>query len=215
VALARAIAVEPDIILFDEPLSNLDAKLREDLRLELQQLQRELGFSAIYVTHDQDEAISLSSRIVIMNGGICEQEGPPPVIWRDPATRFVARFIGSKNSLKGRVVSRQEGMVRVETEAGPVIECGVSHIPPEAEAVELFIGSGEIDLLPQPSGAANSFPGEVSLVSFQGESTLYEVRFGSKKLAVRCPGEARYSEGQHVGIRVPPASVHGYALEVD
>ncbi|GAA4521604.1 ABC transporter ATP-binding protein [Chelativorans composti] len=104
VALARAIIMEPRVLLFDEPLSNLDAKLRDQMRVEIRELQQRLGITTLYVTHDQIEAMSISDRIVVMNGGVIEQIGTPREIYARPATRFVAEFIGKANFLKAIVL---------------------------------------------------------------------------------------------------------------
>ena len=103
VALARAIVTEPTVLLLDEPLSNLDLKLRESLRLEIKSIQRELGITAIYVTHDQGEALVMSDRIVVMNQGLIEQIGEPTAIYEEPRTAFVAEFIGTSNFLRGQL----------------------------------------------------------------------------------------------------------------
>jgi iron(III) transport system ATP-binding protein len=109
VALARAMAIEPRVLLFDEPLSNLDAKLRVSLRSEIRRIQQQLGTTALYVTHDQAEAMSLSDRIVVMNGGRVEQFDTPDTIYRRPRTRFVADFIGRANFVPGEVVAQADG----------------------------------------------------------------------------------------------------------
>ena len=104
VALARALAMRPSVVLFDEPLSNLDAKLREQVRREIRGLQREFGFTAIYVTHDQSEALAMSDRVVVLNGGVVEQVGAPEEVYKQPETAFVADFIGSANLLPFRQI---------------------------------------------------------------------------------------------------------------
>jgi iron(III) transport system ATP-binding protein len=114
VALARALVVEPQVLLFDEPLSNLDAKLREYMREEIRRVQQELRITAIYVTHDQSEAMALSDRIVVMNAGRIEQVGSPQEIYLKPATRFVADFIGKVNFLPCKVLGREKGAAVVE-----------------------------------------------------------------------------------------------------
>ena len=103
VALARAIIMEPQLLLFDEPLSNLDAKLREQMRIELRALQQRLRITSVYVTHDQSEAMSISDRVVVMREGRIEQEGTPLELYSRPKNRFVAEFIGKANFLEGRV----------------------------------------------------------------------------------------------------------------
>ena len=102
VALARAIAFSPTVVLFDEPLSNLDAKLRAEMRVELRELQRRLDITSVYVTHDQEEALAISDRVIVMNVGVIEQIGTPEEIYNRPRSRFVADFVGSANLIKGR-----------------------------------------------------------------------------------------------------------------
>ena len=121
VALARALAMRPYLILFDEPLSNLDAKLRETVRYEIRKITREYGLTAVYVTHDQTEALAMSDRIFIMNAGRIEQVGAPEDIYHHPRTSFVADFIGSANLLDGEIVEEPaDGTVSVRTAMGPV-----------------------------------------------------------------------------------------------
>ena len=105
VALARAIVIEPDVLLLDEPLSALDANLREDMRIELKSIQRELGITTVFVTHDQEEALAMSDRVVVMDDGVVEQTGAPEEVYRWPASRFVANFLGQSNILPGEVES--------------------------------------------------------------------------------------------------------------
>jgi len=118
VALARAIVTQPDILLFDEPLSNLDAKLRVQVRVEIKEMQKRLGITSIYVTHDQDEALAISDRIVVMNQGHIEQVGDPQSIYLHPTTSFVAGFIGLANILSGRIVAREGTRVQLELPFG-------------------------------------------------------------------------------------------------
>src|ERR1700730_15209345 len=128
VALARACVFSPQVLLFDEPLSNLDAKLRADMRIELRELQHRLGITSVYVTHDLEEALAMSDRIVVMRGGHIEQSGPPDEIYNYPRTAFVADFVGSANLVRGR--SRPDlndnGLVALEAEGGLILH-GVAH----------------------------------------------------------------------------------------
>ncbi len=122
-ALARALAMEPALLLLDEPLSNLDAKLREKMRFELKRLQRELKITTVYVTHDQSEALALSHQIAVMNEGRIQQIGTPRDIYERPANQFVADFVGSTNFIDGTVVGRDatgDGFYRVRTEIGDI-----------------------------------------------------------------------------------------------
>src|SRR3954468_5743866 len=117
VALARAIAFSPTVLLFDEPLSNLDAKLRAEMRVELRALQRRLGVTSLYVTHDQEEALAISDRVVVMNVGGIEQIGTPEDIYHRPRTRFVADFVGSANLIEGRVTGPANGAGAIRFES--------------------------------------------------------------------------------------------------
>jgi ABC-type Fe3+/spermidine/putrescine transport system ATPase subunit len=118
VALARAIAVHPDVLLLDEPLSNLDAKLRAEMRGELKALQRQLGVTAIYVTHDQKEALAMADRMAVMKDGMILQVGTPTELYRRPASRFVAEFLGDANIWDGRIIAVHADGVEVETPFG-------------------------------------------------------------------------------------------------
>src|SRR5262249_52928112 len=120
-ALARALVGRPRLLLLDEPLSNLDARLREAMRDELRALQRQLGITAIYVTHDQAEALSLSTRMAVMYRGRVVQEGTPAEIYQRPASRFVAAFVGASNFLEGELVGSRNGRVRVRTRLGELV----------------------------------------------------------------------------------------------
>src|SRR5438445_6519975 len=129
-ALARALVMEPALLLLDEPLSNLDAKLREDMRFELKRLQRELGITCIYVTHDQVEALAMSNEVAVMRDGKVEQVGRPRDIYEAPKTRFVADFIGTSNFIEGVVEKKREGGYMVRTEQGQLdVGSGVAHAP--------------------------------------------------------------------------------------
>src|SRR5215469_16045447 len=116
VALARAVVIRPRVLLFDEPLSNLDARLRVLMRGEIQRLQKALGITAVYVTHDQEEAMAISDRIAVMNQGVIVQEGSAETLYRRPTSEFVAQFIGRTNLLRGRVVAARPGQLEVEVQ---------------------------------------------------------------------------------------------------
>src|SRR6187200_200328 len=135
VALARAFVFQPSVLLFDEPLSNLDAKLRADMRIELRDLQHRLGITSIYVTHDLEEALAMSDHIVVMRDGLVEQTGTPDEIYNHPRNAFVADFIGSSNMITGRLRPdlASDGLIALETSAGQIVY-GVAHgraVPPE------------------------------------------------------------------------------------
>src|SRR6187200_1637369 len=129
VALARALAFSPTVVLFDEPLSNLDAKLRAEMRVELRELQRRLDITSVYVTQDQEEALAISDRVIVMNVGVIEQIGTPEQIYNQPKNRFVADFVGSANLIKGRVRAPQAaaGVLEFVTDGGHVLQATAPH----------------------------------------------------------------------------------------
>lgn len=175
VALARAVVIEPDLLLLDEPLSNLDAKLRVGMRAELHRLQRQLGITAIYVTHDQVEALSLSDRIVVMNKGKIEQMGKPEEIYYRPATPFVAKFMGFDNQFTGRVISVNDRQVQ--------IEAGRARLTAQTYAALNAAANDRVSVLFRPETAnlqrdvgANTLPGEIIFRNFQGSIAQYLIR---------------------------------------
>ena len=204
VALARALVIQPQLLLMDEPLSNLDAKLRIEMRTEIRRLQRQYGITTIYVTHDQEEALSISDRIAVMNNGRVEQVGSPRDVYFNPQTLFVASFIGTTNLLPGRV---QGGQVRVLDQAvrevaAPDGDCTVT-IRPE----KITLGQGEI-----------SFTGHVEEALFVGSGTTVFVRTPEgKRIEVRLPNEVeppRVGDQATFGFRRSAAAVYGAQGEV-
>src|ERR1700729_807614 len=128
VALARALAVEPSVLLFDEALSALDRNLRETMQVELRRLLKDLGATAVFVTHDQDEALTMSDRVAVMNAGRIEQYADPQFVYARPVTLFTMRFVGICSELRGEVDDRSEGRVRVDTTIGPIVAVGEHQI---------------------------------------------------------------------------------------
>jgi ABC-type Fe3+/spermidine/putrescine transport system ATPase subunit len=174
VALARALVLNPDILLLDEPLSNLDAKIRIQVRAEIRKLQQELRITTIYVTHDQEEALSLSDRVAVMKDGRVQQVGVPKALYERPHTRFVADFVGTNNVLDGEVVERAGAALLVRTAVGLLRavpngavanRCVVAIRP---ENIDLTVGPGA-------PGDANAVPGRVSFVSYLGNTLRYDV----------------------------------------
>jgi iron(III) transport system ATP-binding protein len=176
VALARALVMEPKVLLFDEPLSNLDAKLRVQMREQIRSLQQRFGITAVYVTHDQAEAMALSDRIVVMNQGKVEQIASPTEIYLHPATPFVAEFIGQANFLPGRLESVQSGTARVSA-LGQVVEAEIQAGTGYAsgESVTLVIRPEWLNM--SANGAAGAgVPGEVRRAVFLGSVAEYDVQ---------------------------------------
>jgi iron(III) transport system ATP-binding protein len=192
VALARALAVKPDCLLLDEPLSNLDAKLRQEMRSEIRRICKESGFTTIYVTHDQKEALSVADRIAVMKDGGVAQVGTPGELYRRPRTSFVADFIGQTNLIPGTVVARNGSTVEVKTAAGTIRAAGFDPgQAPSREDVVLSIRPEEIR--PARSGAAasdgrNQLSGDVVETTFFGETSEHVMVVGGQRLRlVRTP----------------------------
>jgi ABC-type Fe3+/spermidine/putrescine transport system ATPase subunit len=192
VALARAIVTRPDILLFDEPLSNLDAKLREKVRVEIRELQRRLKITSIYVTHDQAEALVVSDRIVVMNRGRIEQIGNPDTIYRAPDTAFVADFIGLTNIVEGTLLA--DGTV--ETPIGCLRIGGSAAL--SGDRVKL-IWRPE-DMRAAANGLANRFSGTVRQVIFRGNVTEFTVEVNGHSLRGQVDNELRPQEGDLITL---------------
>ncbi|GHJ42618.1 ABC transporter ATP-binding protein [Streptomyces sp. TS71-3] len=213
-ALARALVVQPELLLLDEPLSNLDAKLRESMRFELKRLQRELGLTAVYVTHDQSEALVMSSRIAVMNEGAIEQIGSPREIYTRPATKFVAEFIGTSNFVAGVVSSVRGYEVAVDTPDGRLVcrtESGTSGpaVPPGSGTdVLLSIRPEALDIATEESAeAVNQWKGEVLTRAYLGDAVDHVVRVGKREMRIRCHPTRSIEPGTAVHLSVDPSKV--------
>jgi len=177
IALARAIVIQPDVLLLDEPLSALDANLREEMRVELKRIQRELGIATVFVTHDQSEALAMSDTLVVMNQGWVEQVGPPALVYNEPASAFVADFLGHSNILPGIVAGVEGGFVRVRTDAGPEILCHARDRAgrPVGQRVRLVMRAERL-LLGQehdPGPGDSLLTARVRTVDYLGQSARY------------------------------------------
>ena len=178
VALARAIVVQPAVLLLDEPLGALDKKLRDNMQVELKGLQRELGITTVFVTHDQEEALTLSDRIAVMNNGRIEQLDTPIEIYERPRTRFVSEFIGVSNFLEGQGIAGEGGRALVRTAKGLQVSVPASALPGGPTGwVTLSVRPEKITLHPErPSEAHNVFRATVENVVYLGTNTHYYVR---------------------------------------
>ena len=206
VALARAIVREPRVFLMDEPLSNLDAKLRVHTRTELKTLQRELGTTMIFVTHDQAEAMSLAHRIAVLDHGVLQQVGTPDDVYDRPANVFVAEFIGSPpmNLLE----AARDGDAVVTTEGWRVPLPGATGATGAAAAAGA--GGREVVLGIRPEGirlASDGPPAEVVAVEPFGSEVIIDVRIGSHAVKIRTAPDVRPAAGTTIGVRADPAAV--------
>ena len=203
-ALARAIAFSPNVLLFDEPLSNLDAKLRAEMRVELRELQRRLGVTSVYVTHDQEEALAISDRVVVMNVGGIEQIGTPEDIYNRPRTRFVADFVGSANLIAGRV-RNSNGAGAVGFEAGGVALAAWAGHSPRGDESHVAVRTAYIDMAAdQAGGDTNRVAGTVRQRLFHGDFIQYIVDCPVGQLNVRRPPTELFEEGAAVTLRFAP-----------
>ena len=205
VALARAIVFEPRILLFDEPLSNLDAKLRERMRFELRQLQRRLGITAVYVTHDQQEAMVIADRIVLMNGGRIEQIGTPAEIYNRPATRFGAEFIGLANLHAGTVVSTgRRTAVRLSHDLH--IESADSGFV-AGDGVDAVCRLENVRISAEPIEGENVFPATIRESHFLGNMSDIYASAGDLVFRGQVSPPAAWSTGQTIWLQVPAHAV--------
>src|SRR6476661_8243673 len=209
VALARAFVFQPSVLLFDEPLSNLDAKLRADMRIELRDLQHRLGITSIYVTHDLEEALAMSDHIVVMRDGLVEQTGTPDDIYRLPRSAFVADFIGSANLVHGR--NRRDlathGLLALETPGGQVIY-GNAYGRSAGDELTVSVRTVHLQISPQrPAGERNVWPARVEKTVFQGDFTQVHILWGDQRLIARCAALDPLPAGQEVFISVDPKRV--------
>jgi spermidine/putrescine ABC transporter ATP-binding subunit len=212
VALARALVVRPRLLLMDEPLSNLDARLRVTMRGEIRRIQRELGITTIYVTHDQEEALAVSDRVAVMDRGRVEQVGTPREVYAEPGTAFVAQFVGLSNVLEGTIVAREGG--RVTVEAGGLRLQGDTDLPgPRLRAV---VRPEAIELDANGPGLAGE--GHLVGAEFLGAVLRCSVRTADGTLIVadvhKPSGRADRTEGQSVRMTIAPADIRFFPLEV-
>ena len=207
VALARALAIRPQVLLLDEPLSALDAKIRVALRNEIRSIQRTLGITTIYVTHDQEEALSLSDRIVVMNEGRVEQIGTPFEIYNFPRTPFVASFVGTLNILRGRVVDSAGGRIMVDDQ-----EIVAAHGLEQARAGDPCSVAlrPEVVSLGETGGNGNRMRGTVEDVNFLGSIVRIRVRFKNNAISLDTFNNPRLSpprQGQSLTVNFPREAV--------
>ncbi len=201
VALARALAVQPTVVLFDEALSALDRKLREEMQVELRQLLREIGGTAIFVTHDQDEALTMSDRIAVMQGGRIEQYADPKTIYAEPATLFAMSFIGLSTQLKGRATGQDaQGLIEIDTQAGPVRARANFAI---GAKVVVAVRPEHIGIA--PLGNANSISGRLRMAVFHGAHSMLHVDAanGAQLLAQLAGGSPQPEAGAAVTLHWP------------
>ncbi|MFT6676002.1 MAG: putative spermidine/putrescine transport system ATP-binding protein/spermidine [Sulfitobacter sp.] len=215
IALARAIVIEPDVLLLDEPLSALDANLREDMRVELKAIQDRIGVTTIFVTHDQSEALAMSDSIVVMSAGVVEQIGAPDDVYNTPASEFVATFLGASNLLPATVAGRDAQGVTLQTP-----EFGQTHVPLARAAMlgdatqgQLMIRAEKLQLSGGPP-RSDTTEAIVEAVDYQGQLARYFVRVGATQLQAINMIEGRpFQSGERVNLRIAPRECSALRLK--
>lgn len=206
IALARAIVIEPDVLLLDEPLSALDANLREDMRVELKAIQDRIGVTTIFVTHDQSEALAMSDKIVVMSEGKVEQIGAPDEVYNSPASEFVATFLGASNLLPAKVIAQDNAGFTLETK-----EFGQTHVPTaraktlgDAKSGQLMIRAEKLHLT-SSSTQETTTPAVVTAVDYQGQLARYFVQIGDTQLqAINMITGRPFKAGDTVNVQLAP-----------
>ncbi|MBC7282039.1 ABC transporter ATP-binding protein [Hoeflea sp.] len=206
IALARAIVIEPDVLLLDEPLSALDANLREDMRVELKRIQQSIGVTTVFVTHDQTEALAMSDQIIVMSEGRVEQVGAPEDVYNTPATEFVAKFLGASNLLTAQCVDAAGGGIVLDLPGFPRIEIPRERAPRVSGPgpVRLVIRAEKLHLkAPEaPADGMLSVDAIVENVDYQGQSARYFVRAGDHQMqAVNMIEDHPFAAGARVALR--------------
>jgi iron(III) transport system ATP-binding protein len=213
VALARALAVNPDCLLLDEPLSNLDAKLRHEMRSEIRRICKTTGFTTIYVTHDQKEALSVADRIAVLKDGRLMQIGTPGELYHKPQNSFVADFIGQTNLLSGRVIERNDRFVRVETLAGTFTAAANGEVP---ERVKISIRPEQMRVQSSDQGSGlgvqegaqgrNTMRGKVLETTFLGEASEHVLKVNDQQVKV-ISAPPMFDVPQELAVEFDPADV--------
>jgi iron(III) transport system ATP-binding protein len=221
VALARTLVIQPRVLLLDEPLSNLDAKLRQEMRIELLKLQREIGITTIYVTHDQEEALALSTRIAVMSFGEVVQEGKPREIYENPRERFVAEFVGKSNLFSARVLSSRDGLIEMETDEGYKLHAVCPASLQSAAAVKkvlISVRPEAIELIGAKDEAPgrNRILGRIAASAYQGSFVEYEIEAAGKAIkanVINPKGKPLFQRGDEAAAVFLPEDVGVIAAE--
>jgi spermidine/putrescine ABC transporter ATP-binding subunit len=207
VAVARALVIEPQILLLDEPLSNLDAKLREEMRVELKQIQQQVGITTIFVTHDQEEALVMSDRVAVMNHGKIVQQGTPVEVYERPANSFVAGFIGQSNLLWGQVVGQANGLTRIRTDDSLDLLARPDPSILPGSRVLAVIKQSRVKIASAGAEGPNTFAANLEFVTYLGATVQYLCRVGQTRLAASVPNDtvtAVFRPGERVLVSWRP-----------
>jgi iron(III) transport system ATP-binding protein len=218
VALARTIVIEPKVLLLDEPLSNLDKSLRVQMRQELLAMQRRLGLTTVFVTHDQEEAMTTADRMAVLDKGVLQQVGAPATLYDYPVNTFVAGFVGTMNLLPGRIRSRRSDSITIEIDGIGELHFPATLQPPPGDGLMLSFRphSLRVDVADAAQDARFVWmPGTIEASEFLGEFTRYRVRVGPHSLAVDQPhhvGLSKFPVGALISLGLEPAQVRVFAV---
>jgi iron(III) transport system ATP-binding protein len=203
VALARALVYSPSVLLLDEPFSNLDAKLRERARAWVKELQHRLGLTTVFVTHDQDEALSMSDRVAVMSAGEVQQIGTPEDVYRRPTNRFVAEFVGRVNLVSGQVAAWERGRVAVELDGGRKLWIDAEQAPPPSSRLTFAVRPEalRVDSVESAVNGSNTLDASVHSVAFLGDHYQYELTAGDLALTAQT---SRPVFAERVKVHIPP-----------
>jgi spermidine/putrescine ABC transporter ATP-binding subunit len=207
VALARALVIEPSVLLLDEPLSNLDANLREQMRFEIREIQKRIGITTVFVTHDQNEAMAAADRLVVMSKGAIRQVGTGEAVYETPSDLFVAQFIGQANLLHGTVVEVAGDEARIALSSGTTVRALHRSRAAPGERVALALRPEDLRVSTAPDAAQNCIAGRVTRSNYLGAVVHVVVRSGDQSIALSLPrGTARIAEGEDVHVCWPATS---------
>ncbi|MAC80531.1 MAG: polyamine ABC transporter ATP-binding protein [Rhodobacteraceae bacterium] len=202
IALARAIVIQPDVLLLDEPLSALDANLREDMRVELKRIQDRIGVTTVFVTHDQSEALAMSDKIVVMSAGRIEQVGTPEQVYNTPASEFVANFLGASNIMEGRCASAGPNSLSIDTPVFGPVEVAKARANGVANGrAKLVLRAEKLTLMAPTADTTGMIaaPATVETVDYQGQTVRYFLRVGDRQLqAINLIDERPFAQGATV-----------------
>jgi ABC-type Fe3+/spermidine/putrescine transport system ATPase subunit len=202
VGLARALVYRPKVLLLDEPLSNLDAKLREEMRFEIRDLQRRMGITAVYVTHDQEEALALSDRVAVMNKGCVQQVGTPAQIYGQPATKFVADFIGLSDFVPAKVAAFEDHSIVLAVNSERIRVPAVAGLQVGLDVL-LFIRPNDVRIVPAAEQMDNCLTGAIAKSTYLGDKFDYRVDVHGIEVRVQTHGAERFEIGEKVALHFP------------
>lgn len=204
VALARALVYEPGVLLLDEPLSNLDAKLRKEARIWLKRIQEETGVTTLYVTHDQAEASALSDRIIIMNNGQIEQIGTPEDVFKRPKNHFVANFLGKENFINGHLERLNGDAGSIKTDSGEVFDVYPTGEFTEGQKVSIAVSPEEIEISRNGDGGSNLIQGTIAEKLYYGDKTELVINSDGRQIVLVAIDVIPDEEGDQISIELPP-----------